>query len=108
MHGKKQYKSWFDLRTEKGEGSSNNTKQFFGCYTDLTGKKWYGKLRPFLNKPISIYYDLHVADHVILGEAQSNKPEGVRIWGETLQWPKLYSKRCDYEVLCRWHDLTVP
>jgi hypothetical protein len=78
-------------------------------YTDHYGVTWHGKKREFVNAPINSYDSLGSVGHIIIGEARK-----VTTTSDTLSsleeppWSKLYEKRCELEVYCRWHGLRVP
>ena len=78
-------------------------------YTDHYGVTWHGKKRDFVNTPINSYDSLGSVGHIMIGEARK-----VTTTSDTFEsheeplWSKLYEKRCELEVYCRWHGLRVP
>lgn len=84
MHRNNRLKSWFDQRTQKSEESAKNSNKIGLLCRHITDKLWYELLYPFLDKIISIYYDLGIVGHIIERETQFSKSDDVLIWGETL------------------------
>ncbi|GMY21228.1 cystathionine beta-lyase, chloroplastic-like [Fagus crenata] len=77
-------------------------------YTDHYDVTWHEKKREFVNAPINSYDSLRSVGHIIIGEVRK-----VTTTSDTLSsfeespWSKLYEKRYELQVYCRWHELRV-
>ncbi|KAA8547069.1 hypothetical protein F0562_003498 [Nyssa sinensis] len=79
-----------------------------GAYEDPVGQKWYRKRRKFVNKPINASNSFSHIGHVIIGQAYDAPPTVGHAKDNGRKWPRLFEKRCELEVYCRWHGLRVP
>ncbi len=78
-------------------------------YTDHYGVTWHGKKREFVNAPINSYDSLGSVGHIIIGEARKvTTTNNTLLSLEEPPWSKLYEKRYELQVYCRWHELQVP
>ena len=103
------------VRNKFGSTSTNASSQVpaeqqLQTYIDHYGVKWVGKKRDFVNIPIYTYKSLGSIGHIVVGRPTqlSTNTTTTEFTKVEQPWLKLYEKRCELEVCCRWHGLRVP